>query len=529
MKRPVLRNAGYTLIEILVATSLSLILLGAVIAMFGRVGTSITNSRSMLEATDRLRLAGARLQLDLGGVTATMLPPRRPDDGEGYFEYMEGPVGVGIWPSSSGNFGTYANQVMLPYTIAQDSSGTTSTPNLPPDTTVGDFDDILMFTTRSTAQPFVGKIPTSIIATGTIQSDVAEVAWFVRGRALHRRVLLVAPSVDVSTVPAPYYANCDVSARLHNGVLKANTLGDLTCRDFRYAHPTPFPGSGCEFFTWILYAGSGVQFPFPTLPTLYECSTTGWGTEYPASSYPNFGSSSAPIAPDFWSNNSTRRVPDNAFVTGGSRVSDDIILTNVIGFDVKVWDPHVAVQEEYYDTNGALQIVGIPYLPGQAGYSLAYSKVSSPKPSPTHFFVLAAPGAYVDLGYAANGYGSSQYNGYFNSTDPASPKVANSFGHTGDTRSGLAPPNLARARVYDTYSTSHEDPRGHDGLDNDGNGLVDDNLEKVAERQRSRAPSVSRSLAWHPGEDSDFRAGQPPGPRSDRGPAVPAARTAHCH
>ena len=58
-----------------------------------------------------------------------------------------------------------------------------------PDTTVGDFDDILMFTTRSSGRPFVGKFNGS----GTIQSDVAEVAWFVRGRTLHRRVLLVAP------------------------------------------------------------------------------------------------------------------------------------------------------------------------------------------------------------------------------------------------------------------------------------------------------------------------------------------------
>ena len=56
-----------TLVEILVATTLSLLLLGAVITMFGKVSESITDSRSMLETADRLRLAEERLQLDLAG------------------------------------------------------------------------------------------------------------------------------------------------------------------------------------------------------------------------------------------------------------------------------------------------------------------------------------------------------------------------------------------------------------------------------------------------------------------------------
>ena len=73
MKRPVLvrfRRTGFTLVEILVATTLALLLMGAVAVMFGRVAESITDSRSMLEAADRLRLAETRLQMDLAGITA---------------------------------------------------------------------------------------------------------------------------------------------------------------------------------------------------------------------------------------------------------------------------------------------------------------------------------------------------------------------------------------------------------------------------------------------------------------------------
>ena len=78
------------------ATTLSLLLLGAVVRMFGDVGQSITDSRAMLESADRLRVVQARLQQDLAGVTVTMIPPRKPENNEGYFEYIEGPVGAAL-------------------------------------------------------------------------------------------------------------------------------------------------------------------------------------------------------------------------------------------------------------------------------------------------------------------------------------------------------------------------------------------------------------------------------------------------
>ncbi len=92
-RSPVVRS-GYTLVEILVATTLSLLLLAAVVQMFGDVGQSITDSRAMLELSDRLRLVATRLQQDLAGVTVTMNPPRRPENNEGYFEYIKAPIGT---------------------------------------------------------------------------------------------------------------------------------------------------------------------------------------------------------------------------------------------------------------------------------------------------------------------------------------------------------------------------------------------------------------------------------------------------
>ena len=98
----------------------------------------------MLESADRLRLTATRLQQDLAGVTVTMNPPRKPENNEGYFEYIEGPVGT----ATMNNGGTPIP--LNPVAVNTDNANAL-------DTTVGDFDDILMFTTRGTGQPFVGN------------------------------------------------------------------------------------------------------------------------------------------------------------------------------------------------------------------------------------------------------------------------------------------------------------------------------------------------------------------------------------
>jgi len=311
-------RSGFTLVELLVATSLTLLLMAVVVAGFASIGESVDRSRAVLEMADRQRAAAARLQRDLQGMTVTMDPPRHPAEDEGYFELIEGPVGPAVQPQ----------------TVAVDSE------NGLPDTSVGDFDDILMFTTRTTGRPFVGRYVGS--PTGSIQSDVAEVAWFVRGRTLYRRVLLVVPGLDLSGFPAAgFYAENDISVRLEGNRLVANSLGDLTRRECRFAHDVR--GFPFEVRAWGQLG----------LPTLRECSASNWvaGGQQPPTQ--------APMAPqiDFWSNNPQLVHPwpgvdpQTGCLSGyaGPRVADDVILTNVIAFDVKVWDPGA---NDYVDLGG---------------------------------------------------------------------------------------------------------------------------------------------------------------------------------
>ena len=85
-------RCGMTLIEMLIATAVSLILMAAVAQVFAAFSGAMSNGRSILETDARLRNVARRLRDDLNGVTTQMLPPRTPDQGEGYFEIIEGPI-----------------------------------------------------------------------------------------------------------------------------------------------------------------------------------------------------------------------------------------------------------------------------------------------------------------------------------------------------------------------------------------------------------------------------------------------------
>lgn len=478
-------SLGFTLVEMLIATTLSLLILGAVIQMFGSVSNSVTDSRALLETADRLRLAGARLQQDLTGVTVRVdqAPPRKPEENQGYFEYIEGPMGV--QPVDTTNLAAAARPIPVNSDVAD-----TADANLQPidyhplDSTIGDVDDILMFTTRSDTQSFVGKCayPTQ----HAIRSDTAEVAWFVRGRTLHRRTLLVAPLTPGITQQssAGYYARNDVSARINTGspwvagvnyplwtvvtkpvpdgnfyyciqagtsgaappnwsnnpivdntvrwakgcLMTPNTLGDLTKRENRFAHWKGFDLATAPYDARVDFPCDARRWYQLGLPTLLECSSPNWdisaiwGVGMPLNQVPpDANNPSVPVkknAVDFWMNSTasvgtdTSATPwaESVVCTGGTRFADDVILTNVISFDVKAWDPTVT------EWDAALG-----------------DWLNRP--------------TYVDLGYN---------NLAFNSTNVrANTELGSGLRHLGHPRSGLAAATW-EARVYDTYSSQYE-------------------------------------------------------------------------
>ena len=154
------------------------------------------------------------------------------------------------------------------------------------------------------------------------------------------------------------------------------------------------------------------------------------------------------------------RPQKNAFLAPaiGARLGDDVLLTNVLAFDVQVWDPGAPV---YIPSSGSLAVE-----PSDPGWFNAFTSGGT----------LAGYGAYVDLGYDFSNAANAP-NSVFKLVNPS-------------TKSGFinAP---ADARIYDTWSLHYENDgvlqrstvptaaapiadAGTNGLDDDGDGVVDD-------------------------------------------------------
>lgn len=314
------------------------------------------------------------------------------------------PVVPSLSPESDAG---YFEVIEGPATDAVDSSGNTIT-----DATsiLGDTDDVLLFTTRSPGEPFEGRFATNLIL-----SPVAEVAWFCRPsptlaqivpgvtlQTLYRRQLLIVGYVGAGSfygansaagsIPDAYY-NYDLSLRAETpNRLVPNTLSDLTQRENRFLH-------GPQWFT-----------PFPN------------------------------------------SLANATFDSASGREGEDVILTNVIGFDVRVYDPEAVPR-----LNG-----GTIVQPNDQGFTSGTAASFS------------FNGCFLDLGCGA------------------SPSTI--LSGTGNPKSRLHKSSPAADATFDTWSTHLESNGVDDDIPVDGivddatngqddagiTGLVDDPLENEA-------------------------------------------------
>lgn len=170
-----------------------------------------------------------------------------------------------------------------------------------------DTDDVLMFTSQAMGEPFSGAIPGG----GTTESRYAEVAWFCKPMAtqpvvgltmhnLHRRQLIVAAAPGAGGFAAAAFVTSGsappFSIRVGtDGRTRPNSLGDLTKRENRFLHAAAAP-----------YRFAGGTAAGATLV--------------------------------------------------GDQEGDDVILTNVISFDVRAFDPQAvdgSTRGDYVDLGSA--------------------------------------------------------------------------------------------------------------------------------------------------------------------------------
>ena len=172
------RPIGFTLVELLVAMTVTLLLMAALARVFGSIGKSIQDGRAEVNLSSKLRGLSYRLRSDLSAMTARVDPPLSPGSSQGYFMYYEGPltestyamygaepirtfpdgreVGLGEQPVPNGqtfNFAFPAN-VGEAVTYRRHSR-------------IGDIDDYIAFTAEAQGDNwFTGKVPRYMVDSG---------------------------------------------------------------------------------------------------------------------------------------------------------------------------------------------------------------------------------------------------------------------------------------------------------------------------------------------------------------------------
>jgi type II secretory pathway pseudopilin PulG len=446
-KRRRFARRGLTLIEVMIATTITLLMLAALTEGFKRIGDSISENRAALEVSNRLRGVAFRLKQDLEGVTVRLTPPANPTTGQGYFQYYEGPM---CDYSASAYVGDKTSSD--PFTYA-------------PAARYGDIDDIAMFTTRSGDTWHTGKVPRYILKLKqgitpsfpadlqpeVIASQYAEVIWFARPHddpqipnaadsvayddangdglpdviKLHRRVLLIRPDLnDVVNGRLPSYTGagawmlatkdpyfgmhlphqqCDLSIRrvvdpsntVADGVA-ANSLQDLMLPQNRFAH----------FVRPLEKVANGYSMPLLALDNAYAVSLrpTPAVNSVLNNQSPNAGYLSGPLSEAYVLQN--RSDPSvtlygsagNAFYE--NRIGEDVIASFCVGFDLRGYDPHVPLlmlpgNDGVY-SGGAAGSDDIVVSPNDPGYGTAVASLAGLANPATR---LAGTGEYVDLGW----------------------------------------------------------------------------------------------------------------------------------
>jgi prepilin-type N-terminal cleavage/methylation domain-containing protein len=378
-------NRGFTLVELLIASTIGLILMGSLATLLGLFSRTSSSAQAIVSMTHAMRTVGSRLRSDLAGVTVEMSPPVKPESDSGYFELIEGPRSDSYdWVSRGGASAEKKpiNAVISGPTAATSDLGSDGLQS--PLDPVGDIDDALLFTTRSAAKPFTGRF-----GSGTIDSSAIEVAWFLKRSSaqpiagvtvydLYRKQLLVLAYAGVE----PFLSGTSVLS-LTGTVMLTGTA-------------PVFPNS-------VRLSGTVPSFPFRDFYRHYDISVRSGQTLF-------LGSESPPLQltilhPNTLSdltkreNRFNRRVvwPFNevfpfafqrtnepqATFDDTAREGEDIVLRNVLAFDVRVFDPSAPMKQ--------IRNVSVPGGPGDIGYAETDSSPYTPD----------ARGTYADLGWGA--------------------------------------------------------------------------------------------------------------------------------
>ncbi len=469
VKRNARRRGGFTLLEVMIATAVTLLMMVALAQIFKVIGDSMKQGRAVLELNNRLRSVVYRIRSDLDNLTAIPEPPADPATATGYLQIFDGSL--------------------TDYSTAQFSLAHSR---------FGDVDDILMATVRAGDVWFTGKVPAYILAQRepnpnvltdynlvSIASQHAEVVFYLLPEVsnagnesrdlnhyltssplgalafqdtdgfpsfpdsfrMYYRVLLIRPDLNL---PAPLQLQAFGGSVVPAGALPAGNPPNITPpNNSPWTIAFPLPGlptplcdmatahQQCDLSIRRILGGGGTDFiaansledlvdpanrfahvrlPVPntnstTMPLLALGPSLTITSPFPASH--QFVALNDPTGTLLPNNNSPFRVGSGflhpAFALRGDRAGEDVIASNILSFDIKVFDPGVPLLPSLGGDNRP----GVANTdddglngtddPGEFGWAGSDDLVLTPNDPGYALSLGATPvgtGEYVDLSWA---------------------------------------------------------------------------------------------------------------------------------
>jgi hypothetical protein len=263
----------------------------------------------------------------------------------------------------------------------------------------------------------------------------------------------------------------------------ANSLADLTNRENRFAHYGYRSGTGQRQYPFAAASaatGSGgtVEFVTAAGPGTAQADANNAGGIIVSYTVTNPGDpltqrpfvyvmdGSGPPATanamlDYDEQSGTGRVVHvvhGPVPLWGPRRGEDVMLTDVLAFDLRVYDPGAPI----YQDNSTTVVLEPPDL----GWNVAYNPTigASSSPATTRF---VGQGAYGDMGYSFHSVAGPVPPP---AVAPGQPWALPSFAVARALSHVSGMPLAPGFAVYDTWSLSYE----NNGIDDDGDGIVDE-------------------------------------------------------
>lgn len=407
-RSPEAHRTGFTLVELLVAVGLTMLIMLMFAEIFQITTASMSTQKGIAENDQRARMATIILRNDLVNRTfQSVIPydPSEPDSKAGLIPEMEEQYREGYFYISENQPGNDADDV-LQFTSRLDlelyyGKAATLNANLFGNPNQPDFDDGSAFPDQTGASP------------------MAEVSYFLRNGNLYRRVLLIRqPATHTPPFPEPheprdgadgngaefvdgsyaasFWNDFDYSAHFTGGASgpefhwrqslfnsRSNVAQQLGQIFYRFGHnsaPGPTQGQPREFV-----GSGGSQF----IGRYAHEETSHEDFLYPS----NIGTNPNPMTVPDLRLRSSGAVEAYDPATGtttfsyenGPRRGEDILLTNVHAFDVKVWDPTAdhdgdGIPGAFMDIGHSLPATATPPAPSGGDYRQANNQHTSATP-----------------------------------------------------------------------------------------------------------------------------------------------------